>query len=74
MDCSRCKNGILEKYYEAEYHDIYRCKNCEYEEIKRSDECCRNPNKIVVNDVKFFQISDYMSNVKIVEELKEISL
>ncbi|MBW1619032.1 MULTISPECIES: HNH endonuclease [Empedobacter] len=54
MDCSRCKNGILEKYYEAEYHDIYRCKNCEYEEIKRSDECCRNPNKIVVNDVKFF--------------------
>jgi hypothetical protein len=29
-------------------------RNCGCEEIKLSDDCCRNPNKIVVNDAKFF--------------------
>lgn len=54
MNCRRCTNGVLQKFYEAEYHDIYICTTCEYEEIVRFDECCRNPNKVVVNDIKFF--------------------
>ncbi|UMQ41623.1 MULTISPECIES: hypothetical protein [unclassified Chryseobacterium] len=54
MICKRCKSEEVEKYYETEYHDIYKCGNCGCEEIKLSDDCCRNPNKIVVNDAKFF--------------------
>lgn len=54
MICNRCKSECLEKYYETEYHDIYKCKKCEYEQIAVLDVCCRNPNKIVVNDATFF--------------------
>lgn len=54
MNCHRCKSGVLEKFYEIEYHDIYQCKECLHQEIIRIDDCCRKPFKIVVNDTSFF--------------------
>lgn len=44
----------LEKYYETEYHNICKCKKYEYEQIAGLDDCCRNFNKIVLNDGTFF--------------------
>ncbi|SEH31559.1 HNH endonuclease [Chryseobacterium culicis] len=65
MNCRRCKNGLLKHYYETEFHDIFQCKECQYQEIVRFDECCRDPFKIVVNDNSFspnFRLYDQCKN------------
>ncbi len=54
MNCRRCKTGNLQKLYEIKFHDIYQCQDCQYQEIIRLDDCCRDPFKIVVNDTSFF--------------------
>lgn len=54
MNCRRCKTGVLEKFYEIKYHDIYQCQDCQHQEIMRLDDCYRDPFKIVVNDTSFF--------------------
>ncbi|OCA77556.1 hypothetical protein BBI01_03660 [Chryseobacterium artocarpi] len=54
MTCRRCEKQTIYKYYESDFHNIYKCKSCDYEEIIKIDDCCRNPNKIIVNDPNFF--------------------
>lgn len=54
MECTRCNESSLKLFYETDFHDIYICNNCEFQIVKKFDDCCQNPDLIVVNDVKFF--------------------
>ena len=53
MNCKRCESENLVLLYETEFHDIYKCCNCEFEQIEKIEDCCRNPFIIIVNDSSF---------------------
>lgn len=39
--CNRCKSDNISISSDSKYHDIYKCKDCNYMTTKRIDECCR---------------------------------
>ncbi|MCT3845067.1 HNH endonuclease [Elizabethkingia anophelis] len=44
----------MQNYYSTEFHDIRICNNCQFQTIQRFDDCCENPDQIIVNDASFF--------------------
>lgn len=47
--CNKC-SSVCEKIFEIQFHDVYECSNCKYQKAIKIDDCCRNPNKIVIID------------------------
>ena len=48
--CQKCGTDKI-KLYETDYFDIYECPSCKKQNIVDIDDCCRNPNKIIVEDL-----------------------
>jgi ribosomal protein L37AE/L43A len=48
--CQKCGTDKI-KLYETDYFDIYECPSCKKQSIVDIDDCCRNPNKIIVEDL-----------------------
>ena len=48
--CQKCKTNKI-KLYEINYYDIYECPSCKKQNIVEIDDCCRNPFKIIVEDL-----------------------
>ena len=46
----KCKTNKI-KLYEINYYDIYECPSCKKQNIVEIDDCCRNPFKIIVEDL-----------------------
>ena len=52
--CQKCGTDKI-KLYETDYFDIYECPSCKKQNIVDIDDCCRNPNKIIVEDLSKLQ-------------------
>ncbi len=48
IKCPRCDGTTIKAQNHYEFYDIYECVHCGYWTYLKSEDCCRNPNYIVV--------------------------